>query len=118
MPATAGYPDAREIPKHNGKAIKKTKNPERISCLAWVLKPFRFPFGVSEDSDEYSWIFFLFFKNLKNLGPLKKNKLFINKKRGKNLNFFIKKKKNFLKRAQTEVEILHQPCKPVVWWMR
>ena len=52
MPATAGYPEASEIPKHNGKAIKKTKNPERISCLAWVLKPFRFPFGVSEDSDD------------------------------------------------------------------
>ena len=52
MPATAGYPDAREIPKHNGKAIRKTKNPERISCLAWVLKPLRFPLGISVESED------------------------------------------------------------------
>ena len=39
IPATAGYHEAREIPKHSGSAIRKTKNPERISFLKWVLKP-------------------------------------------------------------------------------
>ena len=33
IPATAGYPEAREIAKHSGSAIRKTKNPERISFL-------------------------------------------------------------------------------------
>jgi hypothetical protein len=51
MPATAGYPEAREIPKHNGKAIRKTKNPERISFLTWIINPLRFPLGISVGSD-------------------------------------------------------------------
>jgi hypothetical protein len=33
MPASGGYPLASEIPKQRGKAIKKTRNPERISSL-------------------------------------------------------------------------------------
>jgi hypothetical protein len=52
MPATAGYPEAREIPKHSGNAIRKTKKPERISFLEWVLNPLRFPLGVSVESDD------------------------------------------------------------------
>jgi hypothetical protein len=47
IPATAGYPEAREIPRHNGKAIRKTKKPEIISYLAWTLKPSRFPLGIA-----------------------------------------------------------------------
>ena len=47
IPAIAGYPEARDIPKQSGKAIRNTKKPETKSSLADVLKPWILPFGVS-----------------------------------------------------------------------
>ena len=48
-PAIGGYPHASEIPRHSGRAIKKTRKPERISSRANSKKPVKFPRGT-EDS--------------------------------------------------------------------
>ena len=47
IPAIAGYPEARAMPKQSGKAIRKTKNPEIKSSFAAALNPSRLPLGVS-----------------------------------------------------------------------
>ncbi len=47
MPASGGYPLASEIPKQRGKAIKNTRNPERISSLKYRRKPLAVPCGTS-----------------------------------------------------------------------
>jgi hypothetical protein len=33
MPAIGGKPEAMEMPRHKGNAIKKTRNPETRSCF-------------------------------------------------------------------------------------
>jgi hypothetical protein len=48
-PAIGGYPHASEMPRHSGRAIRKTRNPERISSRAYLKKPAIFPQGA-EDS--------------------------------------------------------------------
>jgi hypothetical protein len=45
-PAIGGYPQASEIPRHSGRAIRKTRNPERISSRAYSKKPARLPRGT------------------------------------------------------------------------
>jgi hypothetical protein len=41
-----GTPDATEMPRQSGRAIRKTRNPERISCFQWEAKPARLPAGL------------------------------------------------------------------------
>lgn len=48
-PAIGGYPHASEMPRHSGRAIRKTRNPERISSRAYSKNPAIFPRGT-EDS--------------------------------------------------------------------
>ena len=48
-PAIGGYPHASEMPRHSGRAIRKTRKPERISSRAYSKNPARFPRGT-EDS--------------------------------------------------------------------
>ena len=45
-PAIGGYPQASEIPRHRGRAIRKTRKPDRISARANSKKPVIFPRGT------------------------------------------------------------------------
>jgi hypothetical protein len=47
-PAIGGYPQASEIPRHSGRAMRKTRNPERISSRAYSKNPARFPRGTED----------------------------------------------------------------------
>ena len=46
-PAIGGKPLAIEMPRHNGKAIRNTKNPDIKSCGKYFPKPRRSPRGMS-----------------------------------------------------------------------
>ena len=46
MPAIGGQPLAFEMARHSGKAIRKTRNPERMSLLKQLLNPARLPTGI------------------------------------------------------------------------
>jgi hypothetical protein len=48
MPATGGNPLAMDIPRHSGRAMRKTRNPERISDFQLARKPFIPPVGICE----------------------------------------------------------------------
>ena len=49
-PAIAGNPEAREMPKHSGNAIKKTNKPDTKSYLMYFKNPAGLPMGVSRSS--------------------------------------------------------------------
>jgi hypothetical protein len=57
IPATAGYPDAKEIARHRGKAIRKTKNPDTRSCRMYFGKFDQEATGTSGDSELLSATF-------------------------------------------------------------
>jgi hypothetical protein len=46
-PAMAGNPEAREIPKHKGRAIKNTSNPDTKSYRKYLVNPAKLPEGIS-----------------------------------------------------------------------
>src|SRR5688572_7846239 len=46
-PAMAGYPDASAIPRHNGSAMRNTKNPETTSFEKYFANARALPRGTS-----------------------------------------------------------------------
>jgi hypothetical protein len=48
IPADGGKPEAIDIPRHNGKAIRKTRNPDRTSLRQFSFKPARPVFGNTD----------------------------------------------------------------------
>ncbi len=48
IPADGGNPEAMDTPKHNGKAIRKTRNPDCKSLRQFSFKPARPVWGIVE----------------------------------------------------------------------
>jgi hypothetical protein len=48
MPADGGKPEATDIPRHRGKAIRNTRNPDCKSLRQFSFKPARPVWGIAE----------------------------------------------------------------------
>ena len=46
MPAMGGTPEATEMPRQSGRAMRKTRKPERRSFFQKAARPERFPTGT------------------------------------------------------------------------
>jgi hypothetical protein len=51
MPAEGGKPEATDIPRHSGKAIRKTKKPACKSLRQFSFKPAKPVFGMADRDD-------------------------------------------------------------------